>query len=216
MKNFTLFFIAFSAITFTVKAQPNARPISESNPKIIAEMYTDRLEQELSLSQKQRKKIYKIVLKQTKKKQADMAVHRPAIGASSMGRGGSPESMGPGGSGGPSGSMGGGGMGGGSMGGGSMGGGRGPRGSGGHGSGQRPPKNSDISTQRLPSSAIFSPEETEKDIEEREKQMKKILDPAQFSRWQELEQERRENEKERKRIEEQMRLFPQYEKNTTE
>lgn len=200
MKKITLLMLVLCLTALTVSAQPHTRPAPEGNPKIIAEIYTDMLEKELSLSQKQRKKIYKIVLKQTKKKQTDMAAHRPAGGMPSIGRSGSLGGMGMepgGGGGGPRGGMGGG---------------RGPGG----GGGQKPPGNGKMSAQRLPSNATFNPEESEKDIEEREKQMKKILEPAQFSRWQELEQEKRENEKERKRIEEQVRLFPQYEKKTSE
>ncbi len=192
MKKITLFLFVLAIAVSTAKAQHPPRPMHENKPEKVAEMYADMLERDLLLSKKQYKKVYKICLKQAKKTQSEISAYHPAGGPSMMERGGMSMNpgQGPGGGGQRPG----------------MGGGHGP------GVGQMPPQKGKMPHSGLSGTEAMLPGESEKDIQEQEKKMKKILDSSQFILWQDMEKKRSDKEKEQKRIEEQERLFPPYEK----
>lgn len=189
MKKSFLLFLFITAIGWATQAQ---RPPVEFDPERIAQMQTDMLDKELSLTKKQRKKVYKLYLKQAKEMQSMMRANHPGVRPPMMGGG-----RGPGG----------------------MGGGRGP--GGGRPGGGRPSMNHgqqpsfDHNTLEnagtTPNERQMIPEESDEQIEALEKKMENILKPDQFTHWQEVEQERRQKEKKRRRIEEQERLFPKFE-----
>lgn len=191
MKKSFLLFLFITAIGWTIQAQ---RPPIEFDPERIAQMQTDMLDKELSLTKKQCKKVYKLYLKQAKEMQSTMGANRPGARPPMMMGGG----RGPGG----------------------MGGGRGPGGGGrpggggpGMSHGQQPSfdNNTPRNDEPVPDERQMIPEESDEQIETMEKKMQKILQSDQYVHWQEVEQERRQQEKKRRRIEEQERLFPKFE-----
>ena len=95
MKRSFLLFLFITAIGWTIQAQ--RLPI-EHNPEKIAQIQTDMIDRELSLTKKQRKKVYKLYLKQARETQAGMRAGHPGMAPPMMMGGGG--SRGPGGMGG--------------------------------------------------------------------------------------------------------------------
>lgn len=172
MKNCIIVFWFFNLwllLIVDVAAQP--QPLTKIiTPQQVAEQHTDMMAEHLSLTKKQRKKVYKINLKQAEKAQS---VEKTSFSPPQGGRGGR--------QGGPP-------MGGGmNRGQGDM---RRPDG------GQRPQMQSKqqpptISEDKMPGMPYM---ETEEEIAKRQAKMKKILTAEQYPKWLQLEQDRRQQE----------------------
>ncbi len=159
-------------------------------PEHSAQNYTSLLKAELTLTEKQSKKVYKLYLKQARKKESEMSgsVMREHPDSPSYGSGHPGAGMGV-----PPGRIYGG-----------M-----------PGSVQRPERTGegekpDGIQQRKTLKNVY--QESKEDIEKCEKKMKKILDEVQYKNWQEIEKEKSFKEREQLRREEQKGLFPPYEK----
>jgi len=157
--------LMLSSVWMSAQPQPGERPAPPKmkTPEEIAKKEADMMQAEISLSEKQYKKVYNLVKKDHK--------YRQTQAAAQFGGGMPPQGGGPGmGMGGPG--MGGPGMG---MGGprGSMGGGMPPQGA--MGQGQRP----EGFTGMAPDKEIVTVEYLEK----QEAKLKKILTPEQYSQW---------------------------------
>ncbi len=169
-----LFFttLACTAAVVMALAQPapgGRGPGPRATPQQVAQRKTHSLSKELELTDKQRKKVYKIYLAQAQKLAPDASSH-PGGGPSRQGYGPGGH---PGGSGGP------------------MEGGRGPgMGGGQRGEGRpegmRPPMGAERQEGDRSAPELVVEEPT-RDIVRRDKKMKRILDARQYARWQELE-----------------------------
>ncbi|MDR2920419.1 MAG: hypothetical protein LBV72_13780 [Tannerella sp.] len=170
MKKSILLFLFITVIGWTMQAQ---RPPIEHDPEKIAQMQTDMLDRELSLTKKQRKKVYKLYLKQAREMQAGMKAGHPDIAPPMMmGGGREPGGMGGEGERRPD---------------------RGPGGGPdmGHRQQAPPDRNGLNDASPMPGEKQMINEESPEQIEALEKKMQKILKPNQFVYWQKAERERR-------------------------
>lgn len=167
-------------------AQPS-RGIHPLPASQIAGKRTEMMEKELGLTEKQRDKVYRINLRQAEKRQQQAAAQQsPDMGDGGPGGGMHPGRGMHGGMGGP-GSGGGMGRPGGSM--------SGPGGNMDRGSmpGSSPRMEGQRPDRPMPAAGDFY-EESEKDVAQREKKMKKILSAEQYSKWSDMEKEHRRHE----------------------
>lgn len=129
-------------------------------------MQTYMLDRELSLTKKQRKKVYKLYLKQAREMQTEMRAGRPGMAPPMMGGGGGRRS---------------GGMGGGPGGGPGM----------GHRQQAPPDRNAPKDANPMPGEEQTINEDFPEQIKALKKKMQKILTPNQFTYWQDVEQDKR-------------------------